>query len=174
LEAIDSLGQRTVDPTAAPAATHRYLVGYAPPGVRINEFLADNASVNRDEAGEYDDWVELYNDSAVAVVLDGLYLTDDVAQPTRWPFPAGTTIPPGGYLLVWCDGDTGQGPLHASFRLDRDGEEIGLFDSDAHGNVPLDTVVFGPQQEDISYGRLPDGTDGWEALDPPTPGGGNG
>jgi hypothetical protein len=97
LEAVDSLGQRTVDPAAAPAATRRYLVGYAPPAVRINEFLADNASVNRDEAGEYDDWVELYNGGAVTVALDGLYLTDDLAEPTRWPFPAGTTIPPGGH-----------------------------------------------------------------------------
>jgi len=174
LEAIDSLSQRTLDPAAAPAATHRYLAGYAPPAVRINEFLADNASVNLDEAGEYDDWVELYNGSAVTVALDGLYLSDDLAQPTRWPFPAGTAIPPGGYLLVWCDGDTGQGPLHASFRLDRDGEEIGLVDSDAHGHVPLDTVVFGPQQEDVSYGRRPDGADGWEPLDSPTPGGRNG
>lgn len=174
LEATDSLSQRTLHPAAAPAATHRYLVGYAPPAVRINEFLADNASVNRDEAGEYDDWVELYNGSAIAIALDGLYLTDDLAQPHKWQIPAGTTIPPGGYLLVWCDGDTGQGPLHASFRLDRDGEEIGLFDSDAHGNVPLDTVVFGPQREDVSYGRRPDGADGWETLDPPTPGGRNG
>ncbi len=173
LEAVDDVGQRTLDPTAAPIVTHRYLVGYAPPTVLINEFLADNESVNQDEAGEYDDWVELYNDSAAAVTLDGMYFTDDLSEPTKWQFPTGTTIPPGGYLLVWCDKDAGQGPLHADFKLDRDGEEIGLFSDDAHGNVPLDSVVFGPQLENVSYGWRPDGSDAWDFLDPPTPGASN-
>ncbi|RMF08484.1 MAG: hypothetical protein D6762_05575, partial [Candidatus Neomarinimicrobiota bacterium] len=45
--------------------------------VVINEFLARNASVNYDEAGEYDDWLELYNRSAVPVDLSGMYLSDD-------------------------------------------------------------------------------------------------
>jgi len=142
--------------------------------VLVNEFLADNESVNQDEAGEYDDWLELYNGSAVTVMLDGMYLTDNLSEPTKWQIPAGTTIPPGGYLLVWCDEDTGQGPLHAGFKLNRDGEEIGLFADDAHGNVPLDSIVFGPQQENVSYGRRPDGADTWDFLSPPTPGTGNG
>jgi len=174
LEAVDDVGQRTVHPAAAPAVTHRYLVGHVPPPVLINEFLADNAAANPDEAGEYDDWVELYNGGTVTATLDGLYLTDDLAQPAKWPLPAGAAIPPGGHLLVWCDRDTAQGPLHANFKLNRDGEEIGLFDSAAHGSVPLDTVVFGPQQEDVSYGRWPDGAGEWRSLDPPTPGASNG
>jgi len=170
LEAVDGVSQRTLHPASAPTVTHSYLVGYVPPAVLINEFLADNESVNQDEAGEYDDWVELYNGSTVTVTLDGMALTDDLSEPTKWQFPTGTTISPGGHLLVWCDRDTGQGLLHANFKLSLDGEEIGLFDSGAHGNVPLDTVVFGPQQEDVSYGRRPDGSDTWEFLDPPTPG----
>jgi hypothetical protein len=173
LEAVDSLGQGTFHPADAPTVTHRYLVGYVPPAVLLNEFLADNESVNRDEAGEYDDWLELYNAGAVTATLDGMYLTDHLDNPTRWQFPAGTTIPPGSHLLVWCDDDAGQGPLHADFKLSRDGEEIGLFADDAHGNVPLDTIVFGPQLEDISYGRRPDGMDTWDFLDPPTPGASN-
>jgi hypothetical protein len=133
LEAVDGLGQGTFHPADAPTVTHRYLVGYVPPAVLLNEFLADNESVNRDEAGEYDDWLELYNAGAVTATLDGMYLTDHLDNPTRWQFPAGTTIPPGGYLLVWCDKDAGQGLLHADFKLSRDGEEIGLFADDTHG-----------------------------------------
>lgn len=170
LESLDSVGQRTLHPADAPAVAHRYLVGYAPAAVTVNEFLAANRAVNQDEAGEYDDWLELYNSGEVAAVLDGMYLTDDLSQPKKWQLPPGTVIPPGGYLLVWCDRDTGQGPLHANFKLDRDGEEIGLFADDAHANVPLEMIVFGPQQEDVSYGRRPDGADTWEFLDPPTPG----
>jgi len=174
LEAVDSVGQSTLHPAAAPTVAYRYLVGYAPPAVLINEFLADNASANQDEAGEYDDWVELYNGSEVTATLGGMYLTDDLAEPTKWQIPAGTIIPPGGYLLVWCDGDEGQGPLHTSFKLNRDGEAVGLFDSEAHGLVPLDWIVFDPQQEDISYGRWPDGSDTWDFLNSPTPGASNG
>jgi hypothetical protein len=174
LEAVDSVGQRTLHPTAAPAATHCYLVGYAPPRVLVNEFLAANDSANQDEAGEYDDWVELYNASAATVTLDGMHLTDDLAEPTHWQFPAGTTVAPGGHLLVWCDEDPEQGLLHANFKLNREGEEIGLFDTDAHGNVPLDTIIFGPQQTDVSWGRKPDGSGTWRFLDPPTPGVSNG
>ncbi|MEE8390507.1 MAG: CotH kinase family protein, partial [Anaerolineae bacterium] len=170
MEAVDNVGQTTRHPSSAPVATHRYLVDYVPPNIVINEFLADNASVNQDEAGEYDDWVELYNASAVTVTLDGMYLSDDLAAPSKWQFPAGTSIPPDGHLLVWCDGDLWQGLLHAGFKLGRGGEEIGLFDSAAHGLVPLDWVIFGPQQEDVSYGRQPDGSDSWGFLDPPTPG----
>jgi hypothetical protein len=127
LEAVDGIGQGTFHPPAAPAVPHRYLVGYAPPAVLVNEFLADNESVNQDQAGEYDDWVELYNAGSAPATLDGMYLTDDLSEPRKWQIPAGTTIPPGGYLLVWCDKDAGQGPLHAGFKLNRDGEEIGLF-----------------------------------------------
>jgi hypothetical protein len=173
LEALDDAGQRTFDPVGAPAVTHGYVVGYAAPGVRINEFLADNKSVNQDEAGEYDDWVELYNTGTSTAALDGLYLTDDLSDPRKWAFPAGTSIPPGGHLLVWCDRDGGQGALHAGFKLNRDGEAIGIFADDAHANVPLDTLVFGAQQEDVSYGRRPDGADTWAFLDPPTPGASN-
>ncbi|HET91982.1 MAG TPA: hypothetical protein ENN99_14775, partial [Chloroflexi bacterium] len=171
VEAVDSLGQHTRHPSAA---THRYLVGYTPPTVRINEFLADNATVNRDEAGEYDDWVELYNAGSTTADLGGMTLSDNLSRPTKWHIPAGTLLPPGGYLLIWCDGTPEQGPLHASFRLSRRGEEIGLFADAAHGYVPLDTVVFGPQAEDISSGRQPDGAETWVRLDPPTPGASNG
>ena len=73
-------------------------------------------------------------------------------------------------MLIWCDRDIGQGPLHTNFRLDQDGEEIGLLDSDANGNVPLDIVVFGLQRQDISYGRHPDGSETWSYFDLPTPG----
>jgi hypothetical protein len=174
LEVVDSMGQRTRHPTGAPGATHRYLVGYAPPPVLINEFLADNESVNQDRAGEYDDWVELYNQGPVTVTLDGMYLSDDLSAPQKWRFPGETTIPPRGHLLVWCDKDIGQGPLHADFGLSRHGEALGLFDSTVHGNVPLDTIVFDPQDENISYGRQPDGSDSWRFFDPPTPEASNG
>ncbi len=134
-----------------------------PSGLRINEFLALNNSVNRDSAGDYDDWVEIYNPGGDSIPLGGLYLTDDFTIPTRWVFPD-TTLAPGGFLLIWCDDELFEGILHTNFRLDGDGESIGLFDRDA--STPIDTLNFGPQEEDISFGRYPDGGDNWCLMDP--------
>ncbi len=173
LDAVDTLGQHSTYPADAPGAVESYIVGHTPPRLVINEFLAANTSINTDEAGEYDDWVELYNAGDAAVLLDGMYLSDNLTDPQKWAFPAGVSIPAGGYLLIWCDGQPGQGALHTSFKLAREGEELGLFDSDANGNVALDTLTFGLQSDNISYGRTPDGGSAWVFFTTPTPGGSN-
>jgi hypothetical protein len=135
----------------------------------INEILADNGAVNADEAGQYDDWVELHNVGTTDLELAGYTLSDDLEAPTKWALPP-VTIAAGGHLLVWCDGETAQGALHASFSLAADGEEIGLFTPAAAGSELVDSMVFGPQRTDISLGRQPDGGDAWVFLTTPTPG----
>jgi hypothetical protein len=54
-------------------------------GLVINEFMADNETTIEDpvEPGEYPDWVELYNGSGETVILNGLFLTDDLNDPTK-------------------------------------------------------------------------------------------
>ena len=173
-EAVDAHGQRAVYPATAPADSEHYLVGYTPPPLVINEFLALNKTVLQDEAGEYDDWIELYNAGPVPLSLDGLYLSDSFENAGKWPLPPGITLAPGGYLLIWCDEDPQEGPLHASFKLSGDGEQIVLFADDAHANVPIDRITFGPQTQDISYGRRPDGAATWTTFATPTPGRSNG
>jgi len=61
----------------------------------INEFMADNNTVleDPDEAGEWPDWIELFNGSAEPVTLSGLFLTDDLQRPTRWQIPVAVTGP---------------------------------------------------------------------------------
>ncbi len=141
----------------------------------INEFLASNDTNLSDPQDEYDDWIEIHNTGPAAVDVGGMYLTDDLDDPTQWRFPLDrpevTLIAPGGYLLVWADGDTADPGLHASFSLSAGGEEIGLFDRD--GATLIDSVSFGPQIVDVSYGRYPDGADEWKFMGWPTPGDGN-
>jgi hypothetical protein len=173
VQAQDDLGELATYPVAAPAVTYGYRVGYTPPPLFINEFLASNDAVNRDEMGEYEDWVELYNAGDVPLDVGGMYLTDDLGRPTRWRLPAGTLIPARGFLLIWTDDDEGDGPLHASFKLSKEGEEIGLFDRDAAANALIDSVLFGPQATDVSAGRTPDGGATWTTFLTPTPGGSN-
>ena len=55
-------------------------------GLVINELMADNETTieDPDESGEYPDWIELYNGSGETVILNGLFLTDDLNDPTKW------------------------------------------------------------------------------------------
>ena len=74
----------------------------------LNEFMASNASVYADEAGDFDDWVELYNSGATDIDLGVVYLTDDLGRPMKWAFPD-TTIPAGSYMVIWADGEYDEG-----------------------------------------------------------------
>jgi hypothetical protein len=131
-------------------------------GLVLNELLASNGGVAVDEQGEADDWVELFNPTDVALPLDGLALTDDPGDPDKHVF-AGTDslVPPGGHVVVWCDDATPPGPFHAPFKLSADGETVQV--RDGAGRL-LDELEFGPQQQDQSLGRLPDGVGAWRLL----------
>jgi hypothetical protein len=144
----------------------------------INELMASNSSVIPDPQGQYDDWIEIYNYGPDAIDMAGMYLTDNLSVPTKWRIPANnsaaTTIPAGGFLLIWADNDTTDAGLHANFKLDADGEEIGLFDSPQDGQVHdgvtlIDSIVFGKQATDISYGRYPDANDEQRFFSMPSP-----
>jgi hypothetical protein len=163
----DDLGI-TQDPAGAPGTTYAYVVGYVRPPLFVNEFMAANTATIADEWGQYDDWVEIYNAGAHPVDLTGLTLSDDRAEPNRYTFPP-VVLGPRDFLLVWCDGEPVQGPYHASFRLAATGEYIGLFASAANGHAAIDTLTFGPQLDDVSYGREPDGGPVWRSYTRATP-----
>ena len=133
--------------------------------LKINELLAINDSVNIDESGEFDDWLELFNPTDQPLNLAGLYLTDDLSDLTKWQFPDSTDIiMPGGYLLVWCDEDESQGNKHTNFKLSSDGEILVL--TNDNGITIIDSISFGTQISNQSYGRLQDGENDWGILFP--------
>jgi hypothetical protein len=142
-------------------------------GIFINEFLAGNRQVIADESGEYDDWIELYNGTGLPLNLGGLYLTDNLSIPCKYLIPThsadATTIPAGGFLLFWADGQTDQGILHLSFKLDKEGEQIGLVQITDTDTVFIDSLMYGDQTTDVSFGRFPDGSETWQRFDVPTP-----
>jgi hypothetical protein len=145
------------------------------PVVLINEVMASNGRTIADPQGGFDDWIELYNPGRGYVDVGGMYLTDDPAVPRKWRIPAGlpgqrggTSISPRGYLLIWADGDVLDSGLHASFRLDADGDAVHLLAAD--GLTPIDSLVFEGQTPDVSYGRYPDGGGTLQFFGVPTPG----
>ncbi|MCB2220479.1 MAG: CotH kinase family protein [Bacteroidetes bacterium] len=122
--------------------------------VVINEFMADNETTMADQDGEFDDWIELYNNSTEPIDLTGWYLSDNAANPDKWTFPD-TLIEGGDYLVVWADEDGSQEGLHTNFKISAEGEVILL--SDAAINL-IDEVSFGEQKSDTTTGRFPNGT----------------
>ena len=142
-------------PARAEHEFHTLAVTFPAPAVGsllINEVLASNDALLFDLNGEDDDWIELVNTTNTTIDLAGFYLSDDPLNLMAWAFPAGTTIPANGYLLVWADKDTLQQGLHANFKISADGEYVYL----SNGLNVHDQISFGPQIANISYGRCPD------------------
>lgn len=131
----------------------------------LNEFMADNAATIVDESdGKYDDWIEIYNMGGSSANLKDYALSDDPETPDKWLFPD-IELEPGGFLLIWLDGDTDLNYPHASFKLSKNGEFIGLY----YNSAPVDTLTFPAQTTDVSYGRISDGDGAWDFLANPTP-----
>lgn len=127
-------------------------------GVVINEVQSSNSLIAADQDGEYDDWIEFYNNSSSAVDLSGYYLTDDAFNMGQWTFPAGTIIGANDYLIVWCDKDTLQTGLHTNFKLSSAGETI--YFSDNSMNL-INQLTYPEIMENHSYGRFVNGTGGY-------------
>jgi hypothetical protein len=133
--------------------------------VVINEFLASNQSGVLDDAGENEDWIELYNTTNSSLDLSGLFLSDSYTNPQKFIFPNNTIIPAQGFLTLWADENNATTTaLHCNFKLSAGGERLILSKS----SFVLDSISFGPQLADISIGRCPDGTGTFTIQNTPT------
>ena len=143
----------------------------------INEFLANNEIGLLDEAGEAQGWIEIRNRGATTVNLANWALSDDPTLPGLWTFPT-RSIAPGEYLVVFASGKdiktpTGTNRMHTNFKLNANGEHLGLYSPDSprvlvHGFSP----DFPEQRNDNSYGYDASGALRYFAT--PTPGRSNG
>ncbi len=130
--------------------------------VVINEFLANNDTTAADQNGEFDDWVELFNNGDETVSLNGYFLSDNGTNLSKWTFPD-TSIGAGGYLIIWTDSDELQSGLHTNFKLSAGGEVIYLTSPDT---TVVDLITFYIQSSDISTGRFPNGTGDFKNMTP--------
>ncbi len=139
-------------------------------GLQINEFMADNDNMVPDEIGNYYDWIEIYNTNNYPVDLGGLYFTDSIKNPFRYRFPSNepelTTISAKGYKVIYANNGSGQGPLYTNFKLDKSGEEIGIFNYDR--KTKIDIHKFSKQPSNTACAKLHNDNE-WYYL-PPTPG----
>jgi len=130
----------------------------------VNEFLASNETCCGSEIfGSGEDFVELYNYGTAPVNIEGWGFSDSEGSiATTAP---DTTIPPGGFLILWYTGETNGFP-EIDAKLSSGGETV--YGEDSSGTMVF-SVSFDAQNEDVSYGRYPDGSDTWQQMNP-TPG----
>lgn len=175
VEVTGANSKASVSPENAPTKTYSYLLNTdALPKLYINEFMAANTTCCPDKSSgvdEFDDWIEIYNAGTTAVNIGGMYLSDNKANPFKHKIPTdnptATTIQPGGFLVLWADGTSSQGPLHLDFNLSAAGEDVAIFYIDGRA---IDAYTFGAQTDNVSWGRTTDGAATWKSFSTPTQG----
>ena len=138
--------------------------------VSVNEVSGSNdCYIN--EYGKKNDWVELYNSTDETIDVEGMYLTDDLSQPTRYQITKGNTtantkIAPHGYLIIWCDKlETTNQALHAPFKIAGEGGVIALMAADRSWT---DILSYEAHDGNSTVGRFPDGTKDVYVMNVPT------
>ena len=137
--------------------------------VRINEVsAADGIYVN--DYFKRKDWVELYNTTDEDIDAEGMFLSDNPEKPEKYQISksdsqASTIIPAHGYLIIWCDKESPLSQLHASFKLDNDGDELMLTAADKSWS---DHFTYAAHTSDQTVGRFPDGCNDIYVMNVPT------
>ncbi|MEY2409364.1 MAG: hypothetical protein QOF48_2034, partial [Verrucomicrobiota bacterium] len=136
-----------------------------PRTLKINEWLASGYSTSPD------DFIELLNPDPLPVALGALYLTDSpIGDPARHDVAPLSFIAGGGYAVFIADGNPSAGADHLNFKLQSEVGMLGLMNADLS---MIDCVVYGPQLNDVSMGRQPNGSPNYAFFYTPTPGGPN-
>jgi len=148
--------------TSAPCSP-AFWATYAHPNVLINEACSDNATGPAAPNGSREDWIELRNPSSSPVSLNGLFLSDNSANPGKAAL-SGHSIPANGRLLFWAAGGTGF-TRSLDFKLDKNGEGLALNAQSNGGWVHLDEVRLPPLMPDQSFGRRHDDAFTWVVFD---------
>ena len=123
-------------------------------GLVINEWMPFNESVEEDEYGEYNDWIELYNNSNQSINLEGYFLSNKANEATKYQFP-NISIGSHEYLVLWADEDTLQGDLHLPFKLDSERDDIVLARPDTS---TIDYFFHHHVDSNLTQARIPNGT----------------
>ncbi len=135
----------------------------------INEVQPINTVTFDDLENEFDPWFEIYNPNSFQVNLANYSLSINGGAP--WTIantrPARTVIPPGGFMLVWCDNDLTDDVNHSPLTLPVEGASIQLVGPD--GSSIIDTYSYPATTADHSNGRASDGAASSLEFFTPTP-----
>ncbi|MCA9185764.1 MAG: lamin tail domain-containing protein [Pirellulaceae bacterium] len=144
------VGWRPSDvPSGSPGAPDGGLI---PNALVINE-ISNNATAANGN------WIELLNTTAQPIDVGNWYLSDDDAVPKKYKFAAGTTIPPGGFLVLDENTSFGNAANPGSlipFHLSSAGGRLVLRSADELGELRgyEETRSFRAAEVDVTQGLV--------------------
>ena len=122
----------------------------------INEVCSSNVACCEDAAGNYPDWIEIYNPTDDNIDLSGYTVNRSTdLKKEKYVIPEGTILAPGSFYLF--------DPL---FTIPAKGCVINLIDKDKQY---VDRISVPKLEYDTTYAREADGSYSWK-IQSPTPG----
>ena len=138
----------------------------------FNEIMVGNIDQYIDYSYNYGAWAEIYNPTEQSILLDGLYVSDDVNDPTKFQLPSGTgVVKPGDFKVIYFDHNSADGTFgdtaykQVRFKLGNDGGDLYLFDAD--GNL-ITSAEYPECITRCSWARTQDGGSEWSWTGEPT------
>ena len=133
-----------------------YCDAFNRPFLKLNEVVAQ---------GDGGDWIEIYNEGLLPIDLNGMYLSDSESNLRKHQIGSTLIVPPLAHVVLWADGQSGQGVSHLGLTLaDASGA---VFLSDSSGSM-IDSLSWSALPKGYSVARLPDGTEAVELFSAPT------
>lgn len=136
--------------------------------LRINEVMVVNDSSIVDDFGRRSAWIELINPNHAPINIASVYLTDDLAQPTKYFVPTGdvrTKVEKQQTVVFQADNDPNAGTFHLNFTL-TPGQDNFIAVYDADGVNLIDSVtVPASLPAGCTWARAVDAHEGWEVRD---------
>ncbi|MST93910.1 MAG: hypothetical protein EXS33_01315, partial [Pedosphaera sp.] len=129
------------------------------PSLWLNEVQAENINGPTNSAGQRTAWLELYNAGTNVITLTNLFLTGNYTNLTNWAFPAGATLAPGEFKIIFADGLTNLSTLselHTSFALPPGSGSLAL-SRRFNGQPQVIDYLNYTAALGHSYGSFPDG-----------------
>jgi len=171
VEVKNSGGFTTVYPAGAPAKLASYTVGASTLiKLYINEVFSDGTKDATDP-----DWVEVYNDSEIAVDLTGYAFYDDGIRTSAGAKPkrilnSGTVIQPKGFLVFKTEYTGGEYTVEFGLSTSGDGAFLDNKEGVMVASLDFTTISLSGKK---SYGRKPDGSNTLVTFTTPTKGSSN-
>lgn len=130
-------------PTSSPGA----------PNVALTEQVVINEVLSHTDP-PLEDAIELHNPTAQTVDLSHWWVSDSLTEPRKYRIPAGTTVPAGGFLVLFND-QFGRGAQGFSLNS-YEGDRVVVSAGNAAGELTgwQTSVRFGATRNGVSLGRV--------------------
>lgn len=167
--------QVEADEVVVKTDTYEYLVGLAPEPVASTIMLNELSGVSK--------FIEIFNPTDAAVVLENLYIEKDAKEEPIWVGDGTITVPARGYVVLWSEDKVADHPelegtnyIFGSGLSSKKTVRIALFKGEFPNGEQLDIFTRGNQDGSIgwnvtisdvnpkAFARTPDGGE-WKLAD---------